>query len=211
MALAFNMAWKTTIPAYPQVQRIAWLYLKMSDSIWYVNIRLATNEDRDDIQRVHMRAFPEGENALVSKLAIELLSETTTPQTISLVAEAGGVVVGHVAFSPVKIDNDERFQGCILAPLGINPDYQRAGIGSMLVEYGMQKMSGMGVDMVFVYGDPEYYSRFGFSADAACQYATPYKLQYPFGWQAIALNEADVEGSSAVITCVNSLCDPELW
>ena len=158
-----------------------------------------------------MCAFPEGESELVSKLAIDLLSEKTTPETISLVAEADSKVVGHLAFSPVKIDNDERFQGYILAPLGVNPDYQRAGIGSLLVEYGMQKMSGMGVNIVFVYGDPEYYSRFGFSADAAYLYATPYKLQYPTGWQAIVLKEGDVEGSPASITCVAALCDPKLW
>ena len=176
-----------------------------------MDIRLATNGDRDDIQRVHWCAFPEGESKVVSKLAIDLLTETTTPQTISLVAETDGTVLGHVAFSPVKIDNNERFQGYILAPLGVNPDYQRAGIGSSLVEYGFRKMSGVGVNMVFVYGDPGYYSRFGFSTDAAHQYATPYKLQYPFGWQAIVLKEGDVEGLPAVITCVASLCDPKLW
>lgn len=174
-------------------------------------ILLAENGDRDDIQRVHMCAFPEGEREIVSKLAIDLLSEATTPQTISMVAEADGRVVGHAAFSPVKIDKHESFQGYILAPLGVKTDHQRAGIGSSLVEYGLRKMSGMGVNMVFVYGDPGYYSRFGFSTDAAHQYAAPYKLQYPFGWQAIVLKEGDVEGLPAAITCVASLCDPKLW
>jgi putative acetyltransferase len=176
-----------------------------------MNIRAATNQDSDNIQRVHLSAFPAGERELVSKLAIDLLSENTFPQTISLVAILEGAVIGHIAFSPVTIDNNENFQGYILAPLGVKPDCQKHRTGSRLIEHGMQQLSVKGVNVVFVYGDPEYYSRFGFSADAARQYITPYRLQYPFGWQAIVLNECDIENPPVAITCVTSLCDPVLW
>jgi putative acetyltransferase len=176
-----------------------------------MNIRTAANQDRDDIQRVYLYAFPKGESEIVSQLAIDLLCEKTTPQTISLVAEIDGSIVGHTAFSPVTICNHDGFLGYILAPLGVKPDYQGRGIGSRLIEYGMQQLSGMGVNVVFVYGDPQYYVRFGFSADAALPYTTPYKLQYPFGWQAVLLNEYDIDRLPAAITCVASLCDPKLW
>jgi putative acetyltransferase len=176
-----------------------------------MNIRIATNQDRDDVQRVHLCAFPEGEREIVSRLAIDLLSENTTPQTISFVAETDGAVVGHIAFSPVTIDNNENFQGYILAPLGVKPAYQKRRIGSKLIEYGIQRLSVMGIHVVFVYGDPKYYGRFGFSADAAHQYTTPYKLHYPSGWQAIVLNECEIEKPPVAITCVASLYDPKLW
>ena len=58
-----------------------------------ISIRRATNLDRDDVSEVHFRAFPEGEREIVTKLAINLLSERTTPETISLVAETEGVVM----------------------------------------------------------------------------------------------------------------------
>jgi putative acetyltransferase len=176
-----------------------------------MNIRIATNKDRDAVRRVYSCAFSEGESEIVSQLAIDLLSEKTMPQTISLVAETDGAVVGHAAFSPVIIDNHENLPGYILAPLGVKPDYQKRHIGSKLIEYGMQQLSVKGIHVVFVYGDPTYYSRFGFSADAARQYTAPYKLHYPFGWQAIVLNECDVEKPPVGITCVSSLCDPKLW
>jgi len=176
-----------------------------------MHIRLATSLDRDDIHSVHWSAFAEGEREMVSRLAVDLLSEESNPPTISLVAEAAGVVVGHVAFSPVAIDYDEGIQGYILAPLGVKPDHQKCRIGSKLVESGVQQLSGMGVAILFVYGDPEYYSKFGFSVDAAECYVPPYKLQYPFGWQAIALNENATDKSSIKIACVTSLCDPALW
>ena len=176
-----------------------------------MHIRIATILDRDDIRSVHLSAFAEDEREHVAKLAVDLLSEETTPHTISLVAETNGAVVGHVAFSPVTTVNNDNFQGYILAPLGVKPDYQKRGIGSKLIESGMQRLTRMGVDILFVYGDPEYYSRFGFSADAAEQYIPPYSLQYPFGWQGIALSEFSTERSPVRIDCVTALCDPELW
>ena len=176
-----------------------------------MHIRIATSLDRDDVREVHLCAFPKGEREIVSKLAVNLLFEETTPQTISLVAETGGAVVGHVAFSPVAIDNNENWQGYILAPLGVKPDYQNCRIGSKLIDHGMQQLLKLGVNILFVYGDPKYYSRFDFRADVADQYTPPYKLQYPFGWQAIALNDTNIAKSSIKIACFNSLCDPELW
>lgn len=176
-----------------------------------MHIRIASDLDQEDIRSVHWSAFDESERGLVSKLAVDLLAEDTTPRTISLVAEVEGSVVGHVAFSPVSSHDDESFSGYIMAPLGVKPEYQKRCIGSKLVEKGMQQLSEMGVGILFVYGDPEYYSRFGFSVDVAECYTPPYRLQYPFGWQGIALNECSSERSSIEITCVASLCDPVLW
>ena len=176
-----------------------------------MNIRSATSLDRDAVNDVHVCAFPKGERGIVSALAVNLLLGNTTPQTISLVAESGGEVVGHVAFSPVTIDNNTRLQGYILAPLGVKPDYQKRRIGTKLIEAGMQQLLKMGVNILFVYGDPAYYSKFGFSADLACRFTPPYRLRYPFGWQAIILNACHIEGSSIQIACVTSLCHTELW
>jgi len=176
-----------------------------------MHTRTATNLDRDDVHSVHWAAFAEDEREAVSKLAVNLLAEDTTPQTISLVAESAGIVVGHVAFSPVSLDNGGNFRGYILAPVGVKPDYQKRGIGSKLIESGMQQLSRRGVDIIFVYGDPEYYSKFGFGVDAAELYIPPYKLQYPFGWQGIVLNKCSARKSSANIVCVTSLSDPTLW
>lgn len=176
-----------------------------------MHIRKAISLDGEAISEVHLSAFSEEEREIVCKLAIALLSENTTPPTISLVAEAESDVIGHVAFSPVAIDDSKSLQGYILAPLGVKPNYQNRGIGSKLINTGIQQLSKMGVNMLFVYGDPKYYGRFGFSADIAKLYIPPYKLQYTYGWQAIALNESKTVSSPVKITCVPSLCNSELW
>jgi putative acetyltransferase len=176
-----------------------------------MHIRTAINSDLDGIREVHLCAFPEGEREIVSKLAIDLLAENTTPQTISLVAETDNPVVGHVAFSPVKFDNNDKLQGYILAPLAVIPDFQKRQVGSNLIESGIQKLLKMGVNILFVYGDPKYYGKFGFNAEDAENFIPQYKLQYPFGWQAINLNEFSIESEPCSIVCVDSLDDPELW
>ncbi|MGF1582392.1 MAG: GNAT family N-acetyltransferase [Gemmataceae bacterium] len=176
-----------------------------------MHIRIATSLDQDVIHDIYSTAFAEGEREIVSTLAINLLSEETTPNTISSVAEIEGVVVGHVAFSPVRIGTDESWRGYILAPLAVKPDYQNRRVGSKLIENGIGQLSRMDVDILFVYGDPGYYGRFGFSVDAAVRYTPPYELQFPFGWQGLALTDSRTESSAVRITCVNSLCDPKLW
>jgi len=69
-----------------------------------MDIRAATIADSDVIKNIHLNAFPESESALVSKVAVDLLNIPTRPKVMHWVAEVDGVVVGHVAFSPVTVD-----------------------------------------------------------------------------------------------------------
>jgi putative acetyltransferase len=174
-------------------------------------IRVATSLDREDVREIHLCAFPEGEKQIVSMLAVNLLSEEISPKTISLVAEADGAVVGHIAFSPVTVNNNKSWKGYILAPLGVKLEYQKRQIGSKLIESGMERLSRMGVNVLFVYGDPKYYGKFGFNADLASGYSPPYELQYPFGWQAVILNEGVFTEPTVKISCVDLLKDADLW
>ena len=95
--------------------------------------------------------FPEEENQLVARLAVNLLNEETSPETLSLVAEIDGEVAGHIAFSPVTADSNKYWLGYILAPLGVKPGLQKNGIGSKLVASGITRLSSNGVNAVFVY------------------------------------------------------------
>lgn len=176
-----------------------------------VDIRVASGTDREDIRYVYMCAFPESENQLVASLATNLLEEKTEPETISLVAETGAGIAGHIAFSPVVADTGSDWRGYILAPLGVKPEHHGLGIGSRLVASGMELLSEKEADVVFVYGDPKFYGRFGFSAQAAARFIPPYGLKHPFGWQARALHEGNLNHHAVRLSCVRSLRDPALW
>ncbi|MBU1276193.1 MAG: N-acetyltransferase [Proteobacteria bacterium] len=81
--------------------------------------------------------------------------------TISLVAEIGGRVVGHVAFSPVSIsDGSPDWYG--LGPVSVLPELHRQGIGSALIREGLARLEKTGAQGCALVGDPAYYPRFGF-------------------------------------------------
>ena len=174
-------------------------------------VRSATPNDLEAVQSVHRAAFPESERELVAKLAVDLLLENTDPPTISLVGEDNDAVIAHTAFSPVTLVKQDNLQGYILAPVGVAPEHQKCGVGSQLIEHGIEQLSEKGTDIVFVYGDPKYYRRFGFSTDAAERFLPPYELEFPFGWQAMEFKEMDTGELPVQIVCIGPLSDPELW
>ena len=176
-----------------------------------MRVRKATRRDFEDIRGIHLSAFPEAERDLVATLATDLLTNETDPPTISLVCESDGVVAGHVAFSPVRIKGHEKLPGYILAPLAILPDQQKRGVGAMLVKEGIRELKTADASICFVYGDPDYYGRFGFQAVTAEGFTPPHPPQYPFGWQAVILTDCDFKDRPVAIRCVPALDNAKLW
>ena len=174
-------------------------------------IREATVQDSNNIHDVYLRAFNRGEAKIVASLASNLLSEETTSKIIALIAEIDGTVAGHIAFSPVTFEPDNKLTGYILAPLGVTPKYHFRGIGSKLIKSGIEQLLSKGVNILFVYGDPKYHNKFGFNTKTASKFLPPYTLQYPFGWLAVIINEENFSDEPMKISCVNSLQDSTLW
>lgn len=86
---------------------------------------------------------------------------TANALTISLVAEVDGKLVGHIAFSPVTFsDGSENWYG--LGPISVEPDYQKQGVGTKLVNEGLHLLKDLGAVGCVLVGNPNYYERFGF-------------------------------------------------
>ena len=102
---------------------------------------------------------------------------------LSLVAEAGGEVVGHIAFSEVDIsDGASGWFG--LAPLAVCKRVRRRGVGSSLVREGLQRLRASGASGCVVLGDPAFYCRFGFATDPELMIESEpqeFFLALPFG------------------------------
>jgi putative acetyltransferase len=125
-------------------------------------LRVEQPRDVMGIRRVNELAFARPEEADV----VDRLRQTSIP-FVSLVAEDGGAIVGHVLFTPAVVDDGERHvgqrvAGMGLAPLAVTPERQRQGIGTLLVQRGLELLRADGCPFVVVLGHPNYYPRFGF-------------------------------------------------
>ena len=117
-------------------------------------IRAESPRDEAAVHAVHKAAFPtDAEARLVDAI------RANGNDRVSLVAEMGGKVVGHVLFSPVGVDGHE---GIGLAPVAVLPDFQGRGIGAALIKAGIAACRELGVRFIVVLGAPRYYQRFGF-------------------------------------------------
>ncbi|WP_047249053.1 GNAT family N-acetyltransferase [Chromobacterium subtsugae] len=81
--------------------------------------------------------------------------------TVSLVADDGGEIVGHVAVSPVAVSSGAAgWHG--LGPISVSPARQKRGIGGQLMREALRVLREQGAQGCVVLGDPAYYGRFGF-------------------------------------------------
>jgi putative acetyltransferase len=83
---------------------------------------------------------------------------------VELVAESEGRVIGHVSWSPVRVES--LAPGVVaygLAPVSVEPALQKSGAGGRMIEAGFEACAARGVGVVFVLGHASYYPRFGFT------------------------------------------------
>lgn len=62
---------------------------------------------------------------------------------------------------------------CSVGPIAVAPAHQRHGIGSRLISRALELLATAGLPAAFLYGDPDYYKRFGFSDAATWAVTTP--------------------------------------
>lgn len=124
-------------------------------------IREERPEDIGEIRKLNEKTFMQAFGQASEANVVDRLRENCT-NILSLVAVQDDHVVGHILFSPLKIDGDTVIEGMGLGPMAVLPELQRQGIGSQLVQAGIEILKRRGDPFIIVLGHPEYYPRFGF-------------------------------------------------
>lgn len=164
------------------------------ETIADLTIRPESIGDYDSVRRINEHAFKRSEEAKL----VDALRQDAQPN-ISLVAVQSEQVIGHIFFSPVEIISaSEKFAGMALAPMAVDPDYQKQGVGGQLVEAGLEKCRQLGHDLVFVLGHPEYYPKFGFERASTWNFKTEFEAPDE-AFMVAALQPEALHGKSGLV------------
>ena len=141
-------------------------------------VRLAVSSDFDGIDACVASAFDKTAEA---KLIRRLRADNDV--LFEYVAELAGRVIGHVMVSELTLNPDPELQCGGIAPLSVLPAQQAAGVGSRLMEAVLAESRSIGLDALFLLGDPAYYQRFGFqvtevTSDYPAAYFQAYEVNY---------------------------------
>lgn len=169
-----------------------------------IAIRESLSTDESALEDLYPSMFPEEDLLPLVRKLLKLQSKV-----ISLVAISAENVVGHIVFTICGlVETPEAV--ALLGPLGVSPECQRSGIGSVLIEKGFERLQQEDMTQVQVLGDPSYYGRFGFKADSLI--SPPYTLpeDWKAGWQFTKLRE-DAPQLSGTLTVPEPWQERSLW
>lgn len=176
--------------------------------------RSATSSDLPAIRACIAAAFGAEEGPEIAALVSTLLADPTAEPVLSLVAESGGVITGHVLFTAVRIDGaGKSIRASILAPLCVHPEHQGAGIGGSLIDEGLRELEKAGCDLVFVLGHPGFYPRHGFTPAGTHGLDAPYPIapENADAWMVRELRPGVLGTIRGTAVCADALMDGNYW
>lgn len=136
-----------------------------------INVRLEEEQDYHFSEEVTKVAFSYPERIQRSKIGcclehymVHSLREKDGIKELSFVAEINDKIVGYVIYSNAYIlkSNGIKVDVLTFGPLGVQPEYQKQGVGSALMKHSIECAKKLGYGAILFFGVPEYYPRFGF-------------------------------------------------
>ena len=149
------------------------------------------------------------EGQVIGQLVAELIATTDSNDLLGYIGISDDAIIGCIFFSRLTLPSGKI--AFILSPVAVATRYQGKGLGQQLINFGIQKLQSHGVELVFTYGDPNFYSKVGFVKISEDVVKAPKKLTYPEGWLAQSLNNESITPEVGVAKCVGALNKQEYW
>lgn len=185
----------------------------MNNLIKEITIRETNYLDDSDITRIQKLAFNSDIEAILTH---NLLTDPSAHPIISLFAVINDMAIGHIVFTKATFLNDPNSSPLmhILAPLAVIPDYQKKGIGELLIREGISRLHKLGSEIVFVLGHIEYYPKFGFIKNAQkLGFPAPYEIpmEVADAWMAAEIKKGALNKYRGKISCCKAMDKQEYW
>ncbi len=166
-----------------------------------MNISIRQEEEKDfkDVEYLTREAFwdiykPGCDEHLVLH---KIRKVSAFVKELDLIACDKDTIVGNIIYSRARVVNEENkeFEVLCMGPIAVLPSYQNQGIGSLLMEHSIEKARQLGYKGIVIFGNPDYYHRFGFVD------AKEYNIQTSWGdnldaFMALELYENSLKGIS---------------
>lgn len=169
--------------------------------------------DVEEIIQLFARTFSDSEGQseglLIGNLVDALMTGTDENNLYGFVATENEQIIGCIFFSRLTFKNG--VCAFLLSPVAIHTSFQGKGTGQKLINFGLKTLKDNGVELAFTYGDPNFYSKVGFSPIAEKLVKAPLKLSYPEGWLGQSLVGDEIEPITGESHCVDAFNKPEIW
>ncbi len=169
--------------------------------------------DVQDVKQLFTKTFTDSEGRsegeLIGNLAYEIMTSTADEDYCGFVAKDNEQIIGCIIFSRLSFASEEKV--LLLSPVAISTSWQRKGVGQKLINFGLSSLRENGVELVVTYGDPNYYSRVGFSRIDEEAIKAPLKLSFPEGWLGQSLVGDGIEPIAGNSCCIEALNRPDIW
>lgn len=83
---------------------------------------------------------------------------------LNFVAEYHGQIIGNIVYtkSYLQSEEGERMDTLTFGPVAVLPEFQRQGIGSLLINHTFNLVRDKGISLIIIYGHPHNYVKHGF-------------------------------------------------
>lgn len=130
-----------------------------------ITIRLETPGDYREVENLTREAFWDvykpgcDEHLIINKLR----NVSAFVKELDFIACKDDRIIGHIAYSRAKVINDlEEKEILTMGPVSVLPQFQSTGVGSLLINHSMKKARDLGYKGVIIFGNHNYYKKFGF-------------------------------------------------
>ena len=118
-------------------------------------IRETRESDLEEVFNLIHAAFG---NRSESDLVKQLISDGDV--MINLLVELSDTIIGNVIVSKITMKPDMGLLCGGIAPVSVLPDQQSSGVGCRVVTAAIKESKKIGIDALFLFGDPNYDQRF---------------------------------------------------
>ena len=152
-----------------------------------MNIRIETPEDYREVEELTREAFWNvyAPGCVEHFVLHNYRSNPDFIPELDFVLEEEGRIIGHVMYSKAEIirEDGSAMPAWTFGPISIHPDWKRKGYGLKLLNYSIEKAREMGIGVLCMEGNIEFYKHAGFVLASSLNihyHAEPKESEVPY-------------------------------